>query len=95
MIRLISLAIERQHEGLSWHAVQDVEIYIGVDDSRQGRDEFVYISCIPYTTVYLPYTSVNDIIHILATCLDASIVPTVTTVNFSRVWPPLPAASSL
>lgn len=58
MIRLISLAIERQLEGLSWHAVQDVEIYIGVDDSRQGRDKFVYISDVLYTvyrisTVYL------------------------------------------
>ena len=62
---------------------------------KAGISLFTYqMYCIPYT-VYLPYTSVNDIIHILATCLDASIVPTVTTVNFSRVWPPLPAASSL
>ena len=54
MIRLISLAIERQHEGLSWHAVQDVEIYIGVDDSRQGRDKFVYISDVLYTVYRIP-----------------------------------------
>lgn len=60
--------------------------------SRQGWVCLQHIRC---TVHCIPYTSVNDRIHILATCLDASIVATVTTVNFSRVWPPLPAASSL